>query len=100
MATIIAGRFDTQARADEAQEALALTGFDRSEYGSFYLGPPGQHAQHPIGGDAHHDEGTKHSGATAAAGGALGGAAGWVDFDPRVPRRLLDPADAANPGPL
>jgi len=76
MATIIAGRFETQARADEAQAAFALAGFERSEYGSFYLGPPGQHARHPLGGDAHHDEGTKHSGATAAAGGALGGAAG------------------------
>jgi len=76
MSTIVAARFETQTQADEARAALAQAGFDRSEYGSFYLTPPGQHAQTPIGGDAHHDEGAKHSGAAAAAGGAVGGAAG------------------------
>jgi hypothetical protein len=74
MSAIIAARFETQAH--EAKAALARAGFSGSEYGSFYMTPPGQHAKTPIGGDAHHDEGAKHSGAAAAAGGALGGAAG------------------------
>lgn len=76
MAQLIAGRFETQAAADVAAMALAEAGFDRSEYGSFYLTPPGQHAEYPIGGDAHHDEGTKEAGGKAMIGGALGGAAG------------------------
>jgi len=76
MSRIIAGRFDTQAAADVAAVALADAGFSRSEYGSFYVTPPGQHAQYPIGGDAHHDEGTKHSGGKALVGGAVGGIAG------------------------
>lgn len=76
MSHIIAGRFETQEAADRAAAALAAAGFDRSEYGTFFLTPPGQHSQYPIGGDAHHDEGTKHSGAKAAVGGAVGGVAG------------------------
>lgn len=76
MSRIIAGRFETQAAADAAAVALADAGFTREEYGSFYVAPPGQHAQYPIGGDAHHDEGTKHSGTTAMVGGVIGGVAG------------------------
>jgi hypothetical protein len=76
MSRIIAGRFETQDAAEAAAAALAQAGFERAEYGSFYLNPPGQHAQYPIGGDAHHDEGTKRSGRRAAVGGAVGGAAG------------------------
>jgi hypothetical protein len=76
MSNIIAGRFKTQPDAEGALRAIADAGFQRDEYGSFYLNPPGQHATYPIGGDAHHDEGTKDSGKTAVKGGALGGAAG------------------------
>jgi hypothetical protein len=76
MSRIIAGRFETQAAADVAAAALAEAGFARNEYGSFYVTQPGQHAQYPIGGDAHHDEGTKHSGSRAVVGGAVGGIAG------------------------
>ena len=76
MSTIIVGRFETQADADRALQALAGAGFQSGEYGSFYLNPAGQHATYPIGGDAHHDEGTKASGKTATAGGAIGGVAG------------------------
>ena len=78
MATIIAGRFDTQEAADSALDALARAGFARSDMQSFYLTPPGQHQMHPLGGDAHHDEGTKHAGGTAIAGAVIGGAAGLV----------------------
>ena len=78
MSKIIAGRFETQSEADRAFAALADAGFQRDEYGSFYLTPAGQHAMYPVGGDAHHDEGTKESGKTALAGGAIGGATGAV----------------------
>ncbi|HYC48640.1 MAG TPA: hypothetical protein VED01_24455 [Burkholderiales bacterium] len=78
MSSIIAGRFETQARADTALSALAAAGLQTGEYGSFYLAPAGQHAKYGIGGDAHHDEGTKDSGKTALTGGAIGGATGAV----------------------
>jgi hypothetical protein len=76
MATIIAGRFDTQVQADGALDALIRGNFGRENVTSFYLNPPGQHAQYPIGGDAHHDEGTKKSGPAAAAGATIGGVTG------------------------
>lgn len=76
MSRIIAGRFETQAAADGAAAALADAGFASGEYGTFYVNPPGQHHELPSGGDAHHDEGTKHSGKTAAVGGMIGGVAG------------------------
>ena len=76
MSSIIAGRFETQAQANGAVDALRGAGFDPREVSSFYLNPAGQHASHPLGGDAHHDEGTKKSGKTAAAGGAIGGVTG------------------------
>jgi hypothetical protein len=76
MAQIIAGLFSDQTQADQALEALSAAGYGAEDVTSFYLNPPGQHAQYPIGGDAHHDEGTKKSGKTAAAGGAIGGVTG------------------------
>jgi hypothetical protein len=77
MAEIIAGRFDTQPRADAALAALSAAGFSGADLGSFYTPSPGQHDLQPLGGDAeHHSEGTKHAGKTAAAGTAIGGVAG------------------------
>ena len=76
MAQIIAGRFETQTRADEAIAALKTAGFASSEVTSFYVTPPGQHATYPIGGDAHHDEGTRDSGRKAGAAAAIGGVTG------------------------
>lgn len=76
MAKIIAGRFETQSEADRAIEALKAAGFQSDEYTCFYLNPPGQHAQYPIGGDSHHDEGTKESGKSAAAAAAIGSVTG------------------------
>jgi hypothetical protein len=78
MATIIAGRFETQAQADNALAALRTAGIAASDASSFYLNPPGQHAQYPIGGDAHHDEGTKHAGKAAGAAAAVGSVTGLV----------------------
>jgi len=76
MANIIAARFETQPEADRALEALRGAGFAGQSVTSFYLNPPGQHSEYPIGGDAHHDEGTKHSGKTSMAGAAVGGITG------------------------
>jgi hypothetical protein len=76
MAGIIAARFETQAEADSALDALRALGVPAADTTCFYLNPPGQHAQYPIGGDAHHDEGTKHAGASAKAAAAIGSAAG------------------------
>jgi hypothetical protein len=76
MANIVAGRFETQTEADRVLEALGAAGFASDEYTCFYVNPPGQHAQYPIGGDAHHDEGTKESGKKAAAAAAIGGVTG------------------------
>ena len=76
MAKIIAARFETQTEADRALEALRSAGYSGQNVTSFYLNPPGQHSEYPIGGDAHHDEGTKHAGRTSAAGAAVGGITG------------------------
>ena len=68
---------------------------------------PGQHDQHPIGGDAAHDEGTKHAGKTAAAGAAVGGVTGLAigtaaaaALEPGLTvsrRRVRAPASALTP---
>src|SRR5438105_7184842 len=76
MATIIAGRFDTQDAANRALDALERAGFGRGDMQSFYLSPPGLYQMHPLGGDAHHDEGTTHAGKTAITGAVIGAAAG------------------------
>ena len=76
MANIIAARFDTQAQADLALETLKAAGFQSADCTSFYLNPAGQHAQYPLGGDSHHDEGTKESGKKAATVAAIGGVTG------------------------
>jgi hypothetical protein len=76
MTTIIAGMFETQPEADRAIEAAKGAGFGASYVTCFYLNPPGMHATYPIGGDTHHDAGTKQAGKTAAAGATVGGVAG------------------------
>jgi hypothetical protein len=76
MANIIAGRFDTQAQADNAIAALAAAGIPSADCTSFFLSPPGQHDLQPLGGDVPHSEGTKHAGKSATTAAALGGVAG------------------------
>jgi hypothetical protein len=72
MSRIIAGRFDRSVDADAALESLRKEGFARTEYDSFYVPPPGQHATTPIGGDAHSDAGARKAGIGAAIGAVLG----------------------------
>ena len=77
MANIIAGIVrDAGSRRIARSRRCRPQGSAGTTSRSFYLNPPGQHATYPIGGDAHHDEGTKHAGKTAAAGAAVGGVTG------------------------
>ena len=76
MATIVAGRVETQPEAERLIAALRDAGIAADDITSFYLNPPGRHGEYPIGGDAHHDEGTKESGKTAGVGVAVGSLAG------------------------
>jgi hypothetical protein len=76
MPNIIAGRFKTQAEADSALAAAKAAGVQPEDVTTFYVNPPGQHAIYPVGGDSHHDEGTKHAGASATAAAAIGSVAG------------------------
>ena len=84
MSKIVAGRFDEMSGAESVLQALPAAGFQRSEFESFYVTPPGQHATYPIGGDVHSDEGARHAGkgaiGGAIAGGAVGLAAGIAAF--------------------
>lgn len=76
MAKLVVGRFEDIVHAKRLIDALPGAGFALREYGLFYVAPPGQHALHPIGGDAHSDEGAKDAGKTAVAGAAIGAATG------------------------
>jgi hypothetical protein len=78
MARIVAGRFDRTVDADAALEALKREGFSRAEVDAFYVGPPGQHARAPIGGDVHSDAGAREAGIGAAIGAAVGLVAGLI----------------------
>jgi hypothetical protein len=76
MSHIVAGRFDHLNQAQAALEALNQEGFKRTEYDSFYVGPPGQHGMLPMGGDVHSDAASTKGGVGALAGAILGVAAG------------------------
>jgi len=76
MATIIAGRVETQQRADELMAQLQSQGVASDDMQAFYVNPPGQHAAYPIGGDMHADTGTQESNIGQASGVAVGAAAG------------------------
>ncbi len=78
MATIVAGWFETQMRADEAIAALGRAGFASDEIDSFYIAPPGQHGDLPLSDldQHHHSEGTRDAGKGAVRGAVAGGAVG------------------------
>jgi hypothetical protein len=76
MTTIIAGRFEQQARAQEVVAEMVRKGFSPAQISSFYVNPPGQHAQYPVGGDRDKSPGAKESPTGSAAGMATGGAVG------------------------
>lgn len=78
MSKIVAARFTDMAGAQAVIEALPDQGFDRSEFQSFYVNPEGQHALHPIGGDAHSDEGAKQADEGAIRGAVIGACVGLL----------------------
>jgi hypothetical protein len=76
MAAIIAGRVETQQRADDLMAQLQTRGIAASDIQAFYVNPPGQHGTYPIGGDMEADPGTEEAGLGQASGIAAGAAAG------------------------
>jgi hypothetical protein len=83
MSRIVCGRFDSTLDADAALAALEREGFSDKDIDSFYVGPPGQHAMTPVGGDAPSSSaGSRQAGVAAAIGALIGAlvglAAGWV----------------------
>lgn len=73
---IIAGRFDSFAKAETTASRLRAQGVAEEDMSVFYVNPPGQHATHPIGGDTAVDPGARRSGIGAIAGVLLGATAG------------------------
>lgn len=76
MSTIIAGRFDTHEKAQEACASLQDAGFGQDAISLFFVNPHGQHDIYPIGGDEPASPGSEDSGRGALAGGGIGAAAG------------------------
>jgi hypothetical protein len=74
MSSIIAGRFDSFARAETTASRLRAQGLPEEDLSLFYVNPPGQHGAYPIGGDHAADSGARKSG-TGAIGGVVIGAA-------------------------
>jgi hypothetical protein len=78
MNTIIAGRFDEQARAEQAITALEASGFPRDQIATFFVNPAGQHDLHGTTQDPEASAGAHHAGAGAAVGAATGTGVGTV----------------------
>jgi hypothetical protein len=76
MQKIIAGRVETQQRAEELMATLRERGVAMSDMQAFYLTSPGQRAQFPIGGDQYADPDAEGAPQRQAKGVALGAAAG------------------------
>ncbi len=76
MASIIAGRFETQTAADTGVAALRAAGFPSVHISCFYVGPAGQHSRTPIGGDHDKSPGAEESPRGTLAGTATGGLVG------------------------
>jgi outer membrane lipoprotein SlyB len=78
MSRIVAGRFDRSIDADAALERLKRDGFARNEVDAFYVGPPGQNARTPIGGDVQSDAGSRGAGRSGVVGAVAGLAVGLI----------------------
>jgi len=72
MKTLIVGRYDQLAEAENASRDLLHAGFLAREMSLFYLNPQGQHALYPVGGDEDESAGT-HQAQSGAVWGAVGG---------------------------
>ncbi len=76
MSTIIAGRFESSERADDAVETLVSQSIARDDISVFYVTPAGQHDATPIGGDEDESPGTEHAQHGAGTGALLGAGVG------------------------
>jgi hypothetical protein len=73
---IIAGRFDSFAKAETTANRLRAQGVADEDLSVFYVNPPGQHATCRIGADTAVDPGARRSGFGAVTGVLLGATAG------------------------
>lgn len=77
MSTVIAGRFDTMEQAELAMQALQNQNLVSEDLmTTFYVGPPGQHDRHPLGGDEDADSKAEGAHGGSAAGAAVGAGVG------------------------
>lgn len=76
MHTIIAGRVETQERAERARSLLHQRGIAPEDIQSFYVNPPGQHDATPVGGDVDQDPGLGKSSVGLTGGATVGAVAG------------------------
>lgn len=86
METIIAGRFNTWEQANTTTLALLnITGILKEDICTFYVGPPGQHATYPVGGDQHSDPDAHEAHNKSLAGSAIGAGLGGLASLPAGP---------------
>jgi hypothetical protein len=78
MNTIIAGRFDEQAQAEQAVTALEARGFPHDQIATFFVNPAGRHDLHGTRRDPEASASAHHAGAGALAGAATGTGVGTV----------------------
>ena len=76
MSTIIAGRFETFAHAENTANRMLAQGFRQDDLSMFYVNPPGQHGTYPIGGDRAADPAARETGKGAGRGIMIGAAVG------------------------
>ena len=73
MSLIVAGRFHTFDKAEQAAAQLFTRGFLEEDVSLFYVNPPGQHAIFPVGGDVDVDRSMRPA-QKGAGGGVVVGA--------------------------
>jgi hypothetical protein len=78
MQTILSGRVETQECAERVMAELRERGVALGDMQAFYLTPPGQRANFPIGGDEYADHDAKEAHNGQAKGAAVGSVAGLV----------------------
>lgn len=77
MSIVIAGRFATLGQAEAAMRLLHAQHIVPDEgLSTFYVGPPGQHDRHFLGGDQDADPKAEAAHGSGATGAAVGGAVG------------------------
>ena len=90
MSTIITARFQQQSEALAAASALEAEGFLANQTTSFYVGTPGQHDLHPLGGDEMKSPGMETATGAGAVAATVGGSVGLITGLATLP--ILGPA--------